>query len=124
MAIPDMTKVGKECAIEALIDKSWGVKCFEKAGFTSPCAVIWTYDALYDGHNCKDICLKDLFKPFNGPPPFCPLNACLQCDEDKAGPVFKAFAGATRRRSGIQSNIARPCAAVAQIDHTLCPSDV
>jgi len=166
MAISDMTKVGKECAIAALISTKWGIDCFEKAGFTTPCATIWTcvalrvvccgvtillpmscgnhaagcpcweqadgspcacvpgprrYDALYDGHNCRDICIKDLLKPFNGPPPFCPLNACLQCDEDKAGPVFKAYAGATRRRTGLQSNIARPCSSVAQLDHTVCP---
>ena len=36
------------------------------------------------------------------------LNACLQCDEDKSGPVFKFFAGRTRRNSGIKSEIDRP----------------
>ena len=45
----------------------------------------------------------------NGPPPACALNDCLQCDEDEAGPVFKAVAGRTRRRSGLESAIARPC---------------
>ena len=46
MAISDMTKVGKECAIAALISTKWGIDCFEKAGFTTPCATIWTCVAL------------------------------------------------------------------------------
>lgn len=122
MGLPDMTRIGKICAIEALLNITWGVRCFERAGFTTPCAMIWTYDALYDGQHCRDICVKEILSPFNGPAPFCPLNACLQCDEDKSGPIFKAFAGATRRRCGLQSNIARPCASVAQLDHVLCPA--
>ena len=60
--------------------------------------------------------------PNNGPPPACALNDCLQCDEDEAGPVFKAVAGRTRRRSGLESAIARPCSTVAQIVHEVCPS--
>ena len=35
------------------------------------------------------------------------LNSCLQCDEDKCGPDFKACAGANRRRSCIASDIFR-----------------
>jgi hypothetical protein len=36
------------------------------------------------------------------------LNECLQCDEDTSGPVFKYYAGRTRRDSGIKSEIDRP----------------
>lgn len=36
------------------------------------------------------------------------LNECLQCDEDKSGPVFKYYSGRTRRNSGIRSEIDRP----------------
>lgn len=36
------------------------------------------------------------------------LNKCLQCDEDKSGPVFKYYSGRTRRNSGITSEIDRP----------------
>ena len=36
------------------------------------------------------------------------LNKCLQCDEDKSGPIFKWYAGRTRRNSGIHSEIDRP----------------
>eukprot|EP00924_Labyrinthula_sp_SR-Ha-C_P007970 snap_masked-scaffold_41-processed-gene-2.46-mRNA-1 protein AED:0.18 eAED:0.23 QI:0/-1/0/1/-1/1/1/0/330 len=36
------------------------------------------------------------------------LNACLQCDECRSGPIFQLVAGRTRRNSGIQSAIWRP----------------
>jgi hypothetical protein len=120
LRIPDMTKKGKICGLEAALSTKLGVECFEKLGFTSPCATIWTYDAQYDLKHCGEICLEELFAPDNGPPPFCKINKCLACDEDKAGPLFKAFAGATRRRSGILSTIVRPCPSVAHIDQRLC----
>ena len=36
------------------------------------------------------------------------LNPCLECDEVKSGPLFKYYAGRTRRDSGIVSSIPRP----------------
>lgn len=103
---------------QGILKEEWGIECFEKLGFTTPCATIWAYDALFDEKHCGGICVKDLFKPYNGPPPFCPINACLECDETQAGPVFKAYAGNTRRRAGLQSSIARPCTSVANIVHS------
>ena len=35
------------------------------------------------------------------------LNPCLNCDELKSGPIFKKFAGRTRRNSGVRSAIKR-----------------
>jgi len=49
------------------------------------------------------------------------LNACLQCDEDRSGPVFKAIAGRTRRNSGIQSSIPRPTEEIAPVIHDYVP---
>jgi len=49
------------------------------------------------------------------------LNECLQCDEDRSGPVFKATAGRTRRNSGIRSSIARPDDQVSQVAHDYVP---
>ena len=45
------------------------------------------------------------------------LNACLQCDEDVSGDVFKTVAGRTRRNSGLASAICRPCETVWRIEH-------
>ena len=36
------------------------------------------------------------------------LNPCLNCDEVQSGPLFKYYAGRTRRDSGIKSSIPRP----------------
>merc|ERR1711976_334099 len=99
ISVPDMTKVGKECGLEAVLDIDLGIKCFQKLGMTKPCARIWAYDAVADTGPCGAICFKDLRQPYNIPPT-CKLNDCLQCDEDHAGPVFKRFAARTRRRSG------------------------
>jgi len=121
MNIFDMTTVGKKCAIKSIVNTNWGINCFKDLGMTTPCARIWTYDAIWDSKKCGWICTKELLKPFNGPPPFCEINDCLQCDEDEAGPIFKEFGGRTRRRSGLASAITRPCDTVAQIDHVICP---
>ncbi len=89
-------------------------------GLTLECARIWNYDGIFDGQACGKICSTELKDPNNGPPPACKLNNCLQCDETKAGPNFTLFAGRTRRRSGLRSEIVRPCSSIAQIDHTPC----
>mmetsp|Transcript_25999 Transcript_25999/g.51857 ORF Transcript_25999/g.51857 Transcript_25999/m.51857 type:complete len:271 (-) Transcript_25999:27-839(-) len=120
----DMTYEGKKCATKGLIHSHWGKKCYEDLGFTPPCASIWNYDGIYDGKACMGICVRNLFSDNNGPPPACELNDCLQCDEDEAGPVFKDFAGRTRRRSGLNEEIGRGCDEFAQITIEACPATV
>ena len=118
--VEDFTSAGKICATKGLFNDSAGLKCYEDIGLTHECAKIWNYDGIYDGEVCGDICVKNLQAPNNGPPPECALNDCLQCDEDKAGPVFSAFAGRTRRRSGLLSEIVRSCSSIAHIEHVPC----
>lgn len=90
-------------------------------GLSFECAKIWNYDGIYDGKACATSCLGELTAPNNGPPPACALNPCLQCDEDLAGPIFTAFAGRTRRRSGLLSEIVRPCESIAKnLHHNPC----
>jgi hypothetical protein len=121
MQIFDMTKVGKKCGEEGILNTKLGLKCFKDLGMTDACATIWNFDAIYDASKCGGICLRDLDKPYNNPDKNCTINDCLQCDEDKAGPVFKQVAGRTRRRSGLASAIQRPCESVASIVHKTCP---
>ena len=45
------------------------------------------------------------------------LNACLACDECRAGPVFQKIAARFRRNSGLSSAIKRPPGEIAQITH-------
>ena len=60
-------------------------------------------------------CVAALTKPYNEPDGA--LNACLQCDEDKSGPVFKAVAGRTRRNTGLANALCRPCSEVRPLLH-------
>lgn len=118
--IEDFTTAGKKCATKGLFDEAAGLQCYMDIGLTEECAKIWNYDGIYDGKACGVVCVKELDDPNNGPPPACELNDCLQCDEDKAGPIFSSFAGRTRRRSGLLSEIVRPCSSIANITHNPC----
>lgn len=116
----DFTTAGKICATQGLFDEAKGLSCYMSIGLTEECAKIWNYDGIYDGKVCGVTCAKTVSDPNNGPAPDCTLNPCLQCDEDKAGPVFTEFAGRTRRRSGLLSEIVRPCDTIAKISHNPC----
>jgi hypothetical protein len=118
--IEDFTTAGKKCASIGLFNEEDGLNCYMDIGLTKECAKIWNYDGIYDGTICGKICTKELKEPNNGPPPSCILNDCLECDEEYAGPIFTAFAGRTRRRSGLLSEIIRPCNSIAQIIHNPC----
>ena len=113
----DFTKAGKKCATIGLLNSDEGIKCYESIGLTYECAKIWNYDGIYDATKCGKVCTDYLFADNNGPPPQCLLNPCLQCDEDYAGPNFTKFAGRTRRRSGLISEIIRNCSSISNISH-------
>jgi hypothetical protein len=120
MKYPDLTDPGRECALMGIISPQDGVSCFVKTvGFTEPCAMIWMRDAQNTRKHCFDICMKDWLEhvPNNLPPNSTNLNPCLECDEVKSGPLFKRYAGRTRRDSGIQSAINRPASHIYQITH-------
>eukprot|EP00808_Paulinella_micropora_P028141 g27903.t1 len=119
--LPDLTTAGKKCAMIGQVSYSYGLQCWKDLGFTLPCAMMYNYNAQYDIENCWLKCMANLFTPNNAPAPGCELNSCLECDEDLAGPVFKKVAGRTRRGSGLESAIARPCESVARLEHTPCP---
>jgi hypothetical protein len=92
-------------------------RCLYGLGFTSTCVDIWEYNISNTRANCFWVCAKSWMKrePFNKPDGS--LNDCLQCDEDKSGPVFKYFSGRTRRNSGIESAIHRPDSQVYHMNH-------
>jgi hypothetical protein len=119
MAYPDLTTPGRECGLVSILSPQLGRDCFQKIGFTAPCAAIWYRDAQHTRENCFAVCIKDWIEkvPNNVPPNSTILNPCLQCDEDKSGPVFKRVAGRTRRDSGIASAIRRPPSSVYHVTH-------
>lgn len=118
--IEDFTTAGKKCASIGLFDEAKGLECYMNLGLTQECAKIWNYDGIYDGKACGVICAKELTDPNNGPAPACQINDCLECDEEKAGPIFTSYAGRSRRRSGLLSEIIRDCSSIAHIDHNPC----
>lgn len=116
----DLTTTGVRCSFEAGIkDFEAGVRCYQRVGFTRPCATMWVYNAGQTSDFCARTCLKFRAekRPNNGPPPQCTLDTCLDCDERNAGPLFAKVAARTRRRSGLISKIARPCEDILFVDH-------
>jgi len=120
MKFMDLTNPIRDCAIVSFISKEISLDCMQKqAEFSYECAVIWLYDALNTRKECLDICLYDWIHhvPSNVPVNSTNLSPCIQCDEDKSGPIFKLVAGRTRRDSGLKSSINRPPNTIANITH-------
>lgn len=85
----------------------------EAIGLTKPCAQIWAYNVRNTQAKCFAACIaNNRYNKKDGS-----LSNCLQCDETKSGPVFKAVAGRTRRNTGIANAICRFCSEVEIIDH-------
>ncbi len=111
----DLTDPVRACGIANLDDHEGLVACIEALGFSLPCAQVWAYNTEHTRDVCLDVCLELLGKPYheeNGD-----LNACLRCDEEESGAVFKAVAGRTRRNTGIASAMCRPCDEVYRLEH-------
>lgn len=85
----------------------------ESLGFTKPCAQIWAFNTRNTQKKCFAVCItNNRYNKKNGD-----LSKCLQCDETKSGPVFKAIAGRTRRNTGIVNAICRFCDEVKEVKH-------
>ena len=104
----------RKCALKNLT-KSYDslLECLECIGFTKPCAQIWAYNVKNTQAKCFTVCIgNNIYNRKDGS-----LSQCLQCDEDKSGPVFKAVAGRTRRNTGIANAICRFCDEVEVVKH-------
>jgi hypothetical protein len=113
---PDLTQPVRACGLEGFGDGVEGVQdCLLELGFTPACASIWAYNVEHTRAECQEICIELLSEPYHAGDGS--LNGCLQCDEDRSGPVFKALAGRTRRNSGLASALCRPCETVWRIGH-------
>lgn len=106
------------CGFRGRKSQEDGIKCFQELGFTEACATTWFYNTKQTAAECIGLCVPFtlLGLPANKSPPKCKLASCLECDEVKAGPVFKEFAGRTRRNSGLLSNIVRPCSQLVDLE--------
>jgi hypothetical protein len=112
----DLTAPVRACGILGLSEgEEATMQCVLDLGFTLPCARIWYYNTVHTRSVCFSECIAALDDPYNLEDGS--LNPCLQCDEDRSGPVFKAVAGRTRRNSGLPSAICRPCSTVTPMVH-------
>lgn len=104
----------RKCAIQNLTKPFDSLLvCIESIGFTKPCAQIWAYNVKNTQAKCFAVCIgNNTYNKKNGK-----LSKCLQCDEKKSGPVFKAVAGRTRRNTGIANAICRFCDEVEVVTH-------
>lgn len=113
---PDLTEPVRQCGVDTIstgVDAN--ITCLEELGFTRACAEIWAYNTQNTRAECLVDCVRLLGDPYlteDGQ-----LNACLACDEQKSGPIFKAYAGRTRRNSGLPTAICRPCDGVYPAEH-------
>ena len=116
MANPDLTAPVRECGARGFTDGEQAqLECLSEIGFSEPCAQIWLYNIINTRQNCLALCLEYLEEPHHLEDGS--LNPCIQCDEDKSGPVFKKVAGRTRRSSGLASGLCRPCESVFPLLH-------
>ena len=114
---PDLTTPVRRCGMQTET-----LACLEALGFSRACAQIWDFNVQNTRRECFGVCMRSWM---SGEPPTKPdstLSDCLQCDEDRSGPVFKAVAGRTRRNSGIHSSIPRPDEQVSPVVHDYVPA--
>jgi len=116
---PDLTTPVRRCGIR--IDASASLTCLEDLGFSTACAQTWAYNVQNTRRQCFGPCMMSWIRGEAPTREDGRLNVCLQCDEDRSGPVFKAIAGRTRRNSGIQSSIPRPTEEIAPVIHDYVP---
>jgi hypothetical protein len=116
---PDLTAPVRRCGM--LPTEEGSLACIEALGFTHACARIWFFNARHTKEECLAVCLASWAEGEPSTGTDGKLNACLQCDEDRSGPVFKLVAGRTRRNSGLRSSIARPDEEVAHVVHDYVP---
>jgi hypothetical protein len=109
----------RRCGVR--LTASGAIACLEKLGFSPACARTWFFNTRNTRRECLWVCVKSWVKGEPSAGPDGRLNPCLQCDEDRSGPVFKAAAGRTRRNSGLRSSIPRPAEEVAHVVHDYVP---
>lgn len=112
----DLATPVKQCTYDSiLLGDDYLMECLQKLGFDENCAKIW----MYNGKNTKKVCMSTCLPLQNAAyhNPDGSLNDCIQCDEDKSGPVFQAVSGRTRRNSGLPTALCRPCSTISSIDH-------
>jgi hypothetical protein len=119
LARPDLTAPVRRCGL--LLSGKKNLSCLEALGFSPACARTWYFNEVNTRRECLTTCVWAWASGTASNDSDGRLNACLQCDEDRSGPVFKVTAGRTRRNSGIRSSISRPDEQIADVVHDYIP---
>jgi hypothetical protein len=115
---PDLTAPVRRCG---MMTSTANLECLAALGFSEACARIWFFNTQNTRRECFAVCVRAWASDEPSTHADGTLNDCLQCDEDRSGPVFKAVAGRTRRNSGIPSSIQRPDDEMAHVVHDYVP---
>ena len=117
--VGDLTAPVRACGLQGMLGGRDGparnLACLREIGFNEACASIWYWNTVHTRGACQEVCLRLLNAPYHSEDGS--LNPCLQCDEDRSGPIFKAVAGRTRRNSGLATALCRPCHEVRPLLH-------
>ena len=81
MRVNDLTAPVRACGLNTSTEAD-NIACLQAIGFDLPCAQIYYYNTANTRSVCLSECLAALGEPYNLPDGG--LNACLQCDEDRA----------------------------------------
>ncbi len=95
------------------------VTCYRYAGFTEPCATLWSHMTATSGEMCASECLA-ANSQLNGDPPECAPEECGACGEPFK-PVFDDISGFTPWKSGFTEALAHPCREYFPVVHDPCP---
>lgn len=115
----DMVNTWMECSKEGYFDNKAGLECFQNLGFSTACADMLFYRGYNTRGECLRFCLWNSVWAYNKPAPSCDYTQCLECDELQSNPLFLRYAGRDCSRSGILTDIVRPCSKIANITQEL-----
>ncbi|MFO7735537.1 MAG: hypothetical protein R6W70_04895 [bacterium] len=112
----DLTGPVRSCASKGIYqNEEKTMECLMDIGFDRICAKVWYYNTKNTRSQCILKCLDGFNSLYHNPDGT--LNECIQCDEEKSGPVFKATSGRTRRNSGLPTALCRPCHTISKVKH-------
>jgi len=112
----DLTEPVRSCGLQSITGgPEEGLSCLRALGFSEACSAVWYFNTVNTRSQCLQTCITHLNSPYVDETGA--LNPCLACDEAESGPIFKAYAGRTRRNSGLPSAICRPCSTVSPVSH-------
>ena len=95
------------------------VTCFRYAGFTEPCAKLWSHFTATTGELCANECLGGLYQ-LNGDPPECAPGECIACGQ-QFQQDFDDISGSTPLKAGFTEQPAHACSLFYPVVHDPCP---